>query len=1596
MTTLLYGSIIQIISTDTIYENKLFFVERLEDDELVLKSNDGNIIELQIEDGRLDPAIIEINLVYKPTKGYCQQNKLFPLQWVEVEFNDQTIKGQIIRADTIIEIKLKNAESESIYIPVDRGLPKDVKITRISKPIMLTKVDTEEVDSKEASPEEGEILGYINHEDETEMVQYFFSIEQQTTDLLEHLLMYIPEEDRTPILMKKMFKMIQRYKELRTKYTIFTNRILINKLPREQIYSNALKLKTKCFIPVSKDIEVNCYNDSSALFFRKFLPNWIDDIADKLNKEGKFDEKNKAFNELTENHIYHYTNHSKINNRRIKIEPNPNQTQQVYLYDSSPNLLEPFSRYDIRVDKPFLVHSIMTPPVDYLKYSKIYDLGSSILNKSNLNKIQYYGFLYKGMQYNVKDTDVDNLFVNDAYVYYENHSDLYETFLQKCSPTLKNWIEVGLDGQFINPFYNFYQSIKELETVNISEFNSGDYLIVEAFIKMAVKHFISIPKLPLIAKPEYKFIEHTITSRLSDLYKDLMPKELQTTYFSSSELFKIGEIDNFKYYKENYVKNLAILDITDEEIRGMIDEIKARSQEYVEEKISKVYKTEEEREADNKTIILKDVKGIPGLEIIFRILIERKRKLKKLDTLKYLIDTLIDNNLKATENMPPAITAEIVQLIVENKVIEGELCYVEDSKKKYAWDGKWVDIESNPTCFIKKKLYKGSCDNLEKEIEYKERISRLVNDLEQEKKRHREVTSANFDVEIQKSKGQLYSLNSKKMKYDLKYNEEKRIYAVLETQKDATGVSDSPYFSLRARILNEADLIFKYKAIQLFIQKYTKRGEDPYWYYCIETGIKLLPTFYHKLADSFLITQTYEKVIEAVCLDQGTLSDNGDKWVDKYSGYIIKDINFEDEGIAYETVIKEKDKPLFDEVVVEELEMERDITLSVKTLLFYLGVYPEENNLYSLIMKSYNASTAGIKNEIQKKEVKMYAIISHVLVYIQTHNLKLGKPFPNCKLTFEGFPLTESTNIEGIKYVVCVVSKLAKATPPWNVLAKTSNEDLTKYITIFISKFVITMIEIEELLIKRRQEPLVEKQVFQSDWPQFSPRLKQIIPVEYQERRLYSYSDYLDRIRFLSYTIQGLIHKHVADQSLILKDRQDVPYLINSCCEKDNYVYKYLLEKTRIGEPLKEIINLKHSLLRFESLLLGEKMYFIENTKIDTSEPSTELDETTIYGGLIKWVTTNPSIFQKFEFSMPKYNKNDKLSIKITKMKEQGIIVSEETFLIMLQKSAFIIPRPSPTDYEPMPEDEIVIMLENPEKINNYLDQNIREMISKMDSPLKPILMFNNTFKHNKTNLVIPPELEHLNHMNQILYNKINTLHVFSEMIKNGKSALDSVVCKHWKLSDVHEKDIQTSADSYYLSILNITHDERLKKVMEEIPLTRYMKLIQLNIKNQTTKNLLYHYIFVHILYDYNLKKANTSISKYLKLVTQIFEKEDKRALNYDTKSIEYDTKISKKSETQIKTDYFKNLSLEERKSENVLKEHRLDKWGAGLQKGMFKYVKGNYLKDKTNAQAVIDNIAHDEPDIYEEPVKVNDDEDGYDISEKAEDDDDAEYEEEE
>ena len=85
--------------------------------------------------------------------------------------------------------------------------------------------------------------------------------------------------------------------------------------------------------------------------------------------------------------------------------------------------------------------------------------------------------------------------------------------------------------------------------------------------------------------------------------------------------------------------------------------------------------------------------------------------------------------------------------------------------------------------------------------------------------------------------------------------------------------------------------------------------ENPYWLYCTESNVQLMPSFIHRLATIFIENpEKYNITIDQIIKEQGIISDDGEKWVDKYSGYTIKNIDFiDDEGFITGIDLLEED-----------------------------------------------------------------------------------------------------------------------------------------------------------------------------------------------------------------------------------------------------------------------------------------------------------------------------------------------------------------------------------------------------------------------------------------------------------------------------------------------------------------------------------------------------------------------------------------------------------------------------------------------------------------------------------------------------------------
>jgi hypothetical protein len=114
--------------------------------------------------------------------------------------------------------------------------------------------------------------------------------------------------------------------------------------------------------------------------------------------------------------------------------------------------------------------------------------------------------------------------------------------------------------------------------------------------------------------------------------------------------------------------------------------------------------------------------------------------------------------------------------------------------------------------------------------------------------------------------------------------------------------TESPYEPLRKMIMGQSDFVKKQSDIIRFVENYTRepmidKNEEQYWLYCRDTNIKLFPLSIYLLAKSFIVFDNYHETLDQICAQYGVLSADGDCIIDKYTYYVLRQIDFvEEEG----------------------------------------------------------------------------------------------------------------------------------------------------------------------------------------------------------------------------------------------------------------------------------------------------------------------------------------------------------------------------------------------------------------------------------------------------------------------------------------------------------------------------------------------------------------------------------------------------------------------------------------------------------------------------------------------------------------------------
>ena len=462
----------------------------------------------------------------------------------------------------------------------------------------------------------------------------------------------------------------------------------------------------------------------------------------------------------------------------------------------------------------------------------------------------------------------------------------------------------------------------------------------------------------------------------------------------------------------------------------------------------------------------------------------------------------------ANELMVPVEEAELEAAAIvakERRVGEGNYAYIIDDSNQIQYyvrrGNEWVldpalagkTIDEVMFCNLQNKCIsiKKSCVGMEqgsakvrKDL-LEEIISRFDKDLELDAEKLRELVDSRY-------KRNLENITALEILHWDRLWGTDIIQASIGASLGIRDIVISPFAPLRDAILGQSDFVKKQSNIIDFAGRTTRTAafdsdESPFWLYCVDTGVPLLPTFLLNLAQAYQ-AGTYQTTLDAVVASQGELSDDGGRVVDRYSGYIIRTVELDtDEGFdeaGYRVVSRgvigaDIGDVLVDVVFKEEKESseaESADTNMIKNIITTLDgrLNISVDSLVAFIIKNVTRELAeslpskeqmaALMKQAKRRprmsyndthdELLLLLTLGYYLVAIQTMmpSIRTRTTFPGCVRSFSGFPMSGNADISGLKYIVCVAMKLRSNTRPWQRLPRTRRDKFNEIADKYVAK----------------------------------------------------------------------------------------------------------------------------------------------------------------------------------------------------------------------------------------------------------------------------------------------------------------------------------------------------------------------------------------------------------------------------------------------------------------------------------------------------------------------------------------------------------------
>jgi hypothetical protein len=1131
------GDIIQIKSpTNAKYNLKYYLIEYINEETIKLidiDKGDREMLELN-ESKFIDTTIAEIVLLSRTKEeGYAKQHKLLPNTDIKLDLNEGggVVLGKITNLEEDM-IEVKTTDDKTIYIDFGyKGAPDAFKEISVIDDLTVQKsVELKAENEKEKEEEKEE------EKDDEEEKEEDTKSKDASMKFTEDGLVIITMPDNPAIDDNQVINLSEFIEELPEDTTTITadpiqdmlDKMLQNKTQSvNRLISRFKELRTK-FSTFDKNGNIVGFRDFNETY--KPLAERLDNLETSVQWIFPVVTRDKS---------------TALKHADVKVD--------LEAVTEADHEFTRFAKGD-----SIAIQSVLIMPKPFIEFSRVNLPSTGILTKSELShqwmfKIKGLNDDTIITRHRLENINEDFKYENGAFQKGVTTFDISPTLKADYKSLLQAVIPIGTDENYVG--YNLQRMIACYEPffiyMDTVTCDSPFYKELRKQIQENIKTYVNeykqgkrdmlladVSSLELVNSIVFENIKPELLKRLKAEYKFLKEdsQAKDALYMTSSEqLAKIRSIDGGRFYMSVmsyltaylYTPELAsIVKVDDEPFMNS-------SKSCAKRIIAKKYTSIDALQKDNGRA-----------EVYFD---------KEYDETPY---DVLKKHAEAQKNMPNDEFLDYLTLVFKNeyKMKDDELAQATAKtvimKKKPVEDGNYAKLVIYPklkSTFDESELTNDEKKSVEIEADVKKRVSYFVRkndnwvrdttvsdedvDFFEKDNEFCEIIESASDRMKKIAKKSLYEttiidMNMQDFEEDLakifQTNEKKisKIYKLQKYKKELYSVRaykigaklvekeivSSPYEKLRDTILICEDLDMRRHYILKFKQLYCREAvingvleESIHWYYCKKTNAKLLPTFEYKLAQSF------EQNIDEVVASRGVRCDG---WiVDKYSGYKIAQELLLTTTPSLSASRQNLTRTSSFKIPTRGTD-QYTIFVVTKALCDKLNVqfYPLCEKIIAhtlrLVMDNvtdikYHANKLNHKTPIQVWKMRNIILFTAAVtfVYLQTNITMDIYPENECKFSLEGFPLEESDNQSGLKFMSCLLNELkSNFGEPWVNIRKHSVERFLKELLVVVKKHLLPSMKIQKMLENKRiVANIVSTYVEKKSWQLFQPPREKIV-----------------------------------------------------------------------------------------------------------------------------------------------------------------------------------------------------------------------------------------------------------------------------------------------------------------------------------------------------------------------------------------------------------------------------------------------------------------------------------------------------------------------